>query len=69
MDKRLKFRYKLHERYAVQAYDNADVWAGNLTVELDGSGIARANAAGTRIGQAGDFRSGVDANQSRLSVD
>ncbi|MXZ09005.1 MAG: hypothetical protein F4Y79_06110 [Gemmatimonadetes bacterium] len=36
MDKRLEFKYKLHERYAVQAYDNADVWAGKLTVELDG---------------------------------
>ena len=36
MDKRLEFKYKLHERYAVQAYDNADVWAGNLTIELDG---------------------------------
>ena len=36
MDKRLEFKYKLHEQYAVQAYDNADVWAGNLTIELDG---------------------------------
>ena len=36
VDKRLEFKYKLHERYAVQAYDNADVWAGNLTIELDG---------------------------------
>ena len=36
VDKRLEFKYKLHERYAVQGYDNADVWAGTLTVELDG---------------------------------
>ena len=27
---------KLHEVYAVRAFDNQDVWAGNLSVELDG---------------------------------
>lgn len=27
---------KLHLTYPVQAYDNSDVWAGNLSVELDG---------------------------------
>ncbi len=36
MGKRLEFKYKLHDRYPVQSYDNADVWAGNLTIELDG---------------------------------
>jgi glycosidase len=29
-------RRKLHETYAVQAYDSGDVWAGNMSVELDG---------------------------------
>ena len=36
IDRRLEFKHKLHDTYAVQAYDNGDVWAGNLSVELDG---------------------------------
>ena len=35
-DRRLQIRKKLHQTYLVQAFDNADVWAGNLSVELDG---------------------------------
>ena len=35
-DRRLEFKHKLHDIYAVQAYDNWDIWAGNMTVELDG---------------------------------
>jgi len=33
---RQKFWHKLHDTYAVRAFDNTDVWAGNLSVELDG---------------------------------
>lgn len=36
MGKRLELKDKLHDQYAVQAYDNADVWAGNMAVALDG---------------------------------
>ena len=35
-DRRLEFKHKLHDIYAVQAYDNWDIWAVNMTVELDG---------------------------------
>lgn len=35
-DRRLQIRKKLHQTYLVQAFDNADVWAGKLSVELDG---------------------------------
>ena len=33
---RQQFHHKLHNTYAVRAFDNTDVWAGNLSVELDG---------------------------------
>lgn len=33
---RQKLWHKLHNTYAVRAFDNRDVWAGNLSVELDG---------------------------------
>ena len=33
---RQKLWHKLHNTYAVRAFDNTDVWAGNLSVELDG---------------------------------
>lgn len=36
MSQRLELKYKLHDRYAVRAYDNADVWAGNMAIALDG---------------------------------
>jgi hypothetical protein len=29
-------RQKLHETYARQAFDNTDVWAGNLSATIDG---------------------------------
>ena len=35
-DVRQQIRRKLHETYQVRAFDNQDVWAGNLAVELDG---------------------------------
>ena len=31
-----RFKHKLHQTYTIQAYDNSDVWAGNLSIELDG---------------------------------
>jgi hypothetical protein len=33
---RQMFCQKLHKTYSVRAFDNTDVWAGNLSVELDG---------------------------------
>ncbi len=33
---RQQFWHKLHHTYAVRAFDNTDVWTGNLSIELDG---------------------------------
>ena len=33
---RQKFWHKLHNTYAVRAFDNTDVWTGNLSIDLDG---------------------------------
>ena len=35
-DIRRQIYRKLHQTYAAQAFDNQDVWAGNLSVDLDG---------------------------------